>query len=64
MWTLINLLLTVGKGPILKIGNLRYIFLLTWASKVFLLMTLFNNISVISWQAILLVKETGVHREN
>jgi hypothetical protein len=24
----------------------------------------FNNISVISWQSVLLVEETGVHREN
>jgi hypothetical protein len=26
--------------------------------------TIFNNISVISWQTVLLVEETGVHREN
>ena len=24
----------------------------------------FNNISVISWRSVLLVEETGVHREN
>jgi hypothetical protein len=24
----------------------------------------FNNISIISWQSVLLVEETGVHREN
>ena len=24
----------------------------------------FNNISAISWQSVLLVEETGVHREN
>ena len=24
----------------------------------------FNNISVISWQSVLLVEETGVHEEN
>jgi len=26
--------------------------------------TTFNNISVISWLSVLLVEETGVHREN
>jgi len=26
--------------------------------------TTFNNISVISWRSVLLVEETGVHREN
>ena len=32
--------------------------------KVLVLNATFNNISVISWRSVLLVEETGVHREN
>ena len=32
--------------------------------RVMVLNATFNNISVISWLSVLLVKETGVHREN
>ena len=39
-----------------KAGNIGFSFIMFNAT--------FNNISVISWRSVLLVKETGVPREN
>ena len=41
---------------ILKFKRFRFRFMLFNAT--------FNNISAISWHSVLLVEETGVHREN
>jgi hypothetical protein len=54
MWTNLQTLLLVGK-------NWRQdVFLINWL----VFNATFNNISVISWQSVLLVEETGVPGEN
>ena len=39
-------------------------FLYLFRTRVMVLNTNFNNISVISWRSVLLVEETGVYRKN
>jgi len=46
------------------ISNLKYFYISRVSVKVMVLNVTFNNISVISWQSVLLVEETGVPGEN
>ena len=43
---------------------LRQVVLIVVINRVMVFSATFNNISVISWRSVLLVKETKVHREN
>jgi hypothetical protein len=42
----------------------KAVLFLKQGNGVMVLNAIFNNISAISWQSVLLVEETGVHREN
>jgi len=48
----------------LKGGMLEKVNYSIWLVGFMMLNATFNNISVISWQSVLLVEETGVPREN
>jgi prepilin signal peptidase PulO-like enzyme (type II secretory pathway) len=44
--------------------NKLYLLPIDWLVGLMVFNTTFNNISVISWQSVLLVEETGGHGEN
>ena len=44
--------------------NDHYDFYILWTIEIMVFNATFNNISVVSWQSVLLLEKTGVTREN